>query len=39
MFLQDIRNLTSYHAVFAITIAQTLHKKLYRDNLPPPPKS
>jgi hypothetical protein len=27
MSLQDIRNLTSYYAVFIITIAQTLYKK------------
>jgi hypothetical protein len=39
MFFQDIRNLTSYYAVFAVTIAQTLHKRLYRDNLLLPPKS
>jgi hypothetical protein len=37
--LQDIRNLTSYHAVFAAAVAQTPHKRLYRDNLLPPPKS
>jgi hypothetical protein len=39
MSLQDIRNLTSYHAAFAAAIAQTPHKKLYRNNLLPPPKS
>jgi hypothetical protein len=39
MFFQDIRNLTSYHAIFAITIAQTLHKRLHRNNLPPLLKS
>jgi hypothetical protein len=38
MFFQDIRNLTSYHATFATTIAQTPHKKLHKNNLPPPPK-
>jgi hypothetical protein len=39
MSLQDIRNLTSYYAAFTIAIAQTPYKRLYRDNLPPPPKS
>jgi hypothetical protein len=39
MFFQDIRNLTSYYAVFAATVAQTLYKKLHRNNLLPPPKS
>jgi hypothetical protein len=39
MFLQDIRNLTGYYIIFAITIAQTLYKKLYRNNLPFLPKS
>jgi hypothetical protein len=39
MSFQDIRNLTSYYAVFATTIAQTPHKRFYRDNLLLPPKS
>jgi hypothetical protein len=39
MSLQDICNLTSYHIAFAIAIAQTPHKRLYRDNLLSPPKS
>jgi hypothetical protein len=39
MFFQDIRNLTSYYAAFVITIAQILHKKLYKNNLLPPLKS
>jgi hypothetical protein len=38
MFLQDIRNLTSYYTTFVTTIAQTPHKKLYKNNLLPPPK-
>jgi ABC-type Fe3+ transport system substrate-binding protein len=39
MSLQDIRNLTSYHVAFAATVAQTPHKRLHRNNLPPLPKS
>jgi hypothetical protein len=39
MFFQDIRNLTSYYIAFAATVAQILYKRLYRDNLLPPPKS
>jgi hypothetical protein len=39
MSFQDIRNLTSYYVAFAATIAQTLYKRLYRDNLLPPLKS
>jgi hypothetical protein len=39
MSFQDIRNLTSYHAAFAAAVAQTPYKRLYRNNLPPPPKS
>jgi hypothetical protein len=39
MFFQDIRNLTSYHVAFATIIAQTLYKKLYRNNLLLPLKS
>jgi hypothetical protein len=39
MSLQDIRNLTSYYAVFAVAIAQTLYKRFYKNNLLPPPKS
>jgi hypothetical protein len=39
MFLQDIRNLISYYIAFAAAIAQILYKRLYRDNLLPPPKS
>jgi hypothetical protein len=33
MSFQDIRNLTSYHAAFVAIIAQTSHKRFYRDNL------
>jgi hypothetical protein len=39
MFFQDIRNLTSYYTTFATTVAQTLYKRLHKDNLLPPPKS
>jgi hypothetical protein len=39
MFLQDIHNFTSYHAAFVTIIAQTLYKRLYRNNLLFPPKS
>jgi hypothetical protein len=37
--LQDIRNLTSYYTIFATTIAQTLYKKLHKNNLLFLPKS
>jgi ABC-type Fe3+ transport system substrate-binding protein len=39
MSLQDIHNLTSYYTVFVAAVAQTLHKRFYKDNLLPPPKS
>jgi hypothetical protein len=39
MSFQDIRNLTSYHIAFAIAIAQTLYKRLHRNNLLLLPKS
>jgi hypothetical protein len=39
MFFQDIRNLIGYHIAFVTTIAQTLHKRLHKDDLLLPPKT